>query len=527
MRFGFFMACVWMLAACGHSHQQLDALFDRAESVMNVHPDSAFTWLDGLHERMAMNQSQTARYALLLTRAANKTFEPLSEPPYDSLLNIALQEYDKPSIERSIALLYRGRVRMEQQHWQGAMSDLQEAYRLIQTYPQEREYHRHVLSSLSGVYQVLGFDDEAFETTREFAGYCQADIDKSVVYSQMGDYFNNHEMPDSALYYQRLAYHLAQRAGDENLSTMYAHRIGDVFLYMEHYDSALIFLNYPGHPAYLDGRIGQAFHYNGQEDSAYHYLKKYVESDLDVKEIEPFKLLYEVEKERGELANAYRHLEASMLLADSLVSAHDNSGDITSLMVAHREEMATHIQQAKAKEERIMLTSGFIVLALLAYSVYLQRLRRKDLKLKDTINKLLEKDRIIFDNQQQIEEYDRSIAGLNKEKQLLQNWMLEQTPIFKKVKQLSLQDFTKPYECKVLSYKEQKELKTTLFGLCASYVGEMRSNYPRLEDDDILLLCLKKYTDFDANTVALCFGTTSKHTINQRRYRMKERLNNA
>ena len=82
----------------------------------------------------------------------------------------------------------------------------------------------------------------------------------------------------------------------------------------------------------------------------------------------PYKILIE-----GELANAYRHLEASMLLADSLVSAHDNSGDITSLMVAHREEMATHIQQAKAKEERIMLTSGFIVLALLAYSVYLQR----------------------------------------------------------------------------------------------------------------------------------------------------------
>lgn len=520
-----YMALGWMITACVRSHPQVESLFSQAETLMIEYPDTAFSMLNSLPNKEQLSAKETARYAILLTRAANKSYHSLTEPPYDSLLNIALRQYNSGTKERAVALLYKGRVKMDQQHWQEAMPLLQEAHAIMMRHPEEKEYLRHILSSLSGNYQVLGYEDEALQATQELLTLCESAIDKSVALSQIGDFYNNKELLDSALLYQKQALALALEAGEKNLMSMYGHRIGYIYLSMEYYDSALVWLDKPNHPVYLDARIGEAFYHIGQTDSAYHYLMRYVNSDTQPKDIEAYRLLYQIDKERGELSQAYAHLEASVLLVDSIAATLDNGAEIDSLIMTHRAELAAQEQRAKAAEERNWLITLFVVVTLLAFIVYQYRLRMKDRQLKESINKLLEKDRIIFDNQQQMEEYSRSISGLSQEKQLLQNWLFTQTPIYKKIEELGQQDFTKPALCKVLTHKERKELNSTLFDLCAPFVEEMRSLYPRLEEDDILLLCLEKYTNFDANTVALCFGTTSKHTINQRRYRMKERFN--
>lgn len=522
----FCMTQMWILWACSPSHPQVESLLKRAETVIMDQPESTFVMLDGLHLRQPMSNDEAAQYAILLTRAANKTYQDLTAPPYDSLMQVAVKHYSGRSVNRAVALLYMARVEMEQQQWTTAMGHLQEAERLIQKYPQETEYQRHILSSLSGVYQVLGYEDEAMQASEQLAQLCTTDTDRSVVLSQMGDYYNNKEMLDYALHYQQQALRLAHQAADNHLADMYAHRIGYIFLSMERYDSALVYLNTPEHPIYIEGRIGEAFYYSGQKDKAYLSLCRYVESDTHPKDIEPYRLLYEIEKERGDLPSAYQRLESALLLADSIAETLNRSAEMDSLIVAHQKEMVAQEQKAKAQSERQLLITAFVVLVLLAVVFYQHRLRRKDRKMEELMGHLLEKDRMIVDSQQQIAQYNQSIEDMHERQQLLQNWLLKQTPIYHKVDELSRQDFTNPKMCKVLSFKEQNELKAILFSLCANYVEEMRSNYPRLEEDDILLLCLEKYTDFDANTVALCFGTTSKHTINQRRYRMKERLNN-
>jgi hypothetical protein len=147
---------LWMMGACSPQHPQVEAVLQRAEAVMTEHPDSAFAWLEDLHLRQPMTHDEGARYGVLLTRAANKTYQDLSQPPYDSLMQAAVEHYGRRTANRAVALLYMGRVEMEQQQWTSAMSHLQEAQRLIQKYPAETEYRRHILSSLSGVYQVLG-----------------------------------------------------------------------------------------------------------------------------------------------------------------------------------------------------------------------------------------------------------------------------------------------------------------------------------------------------------------------------------
>lgn len=518
-----YILLLWMLASCSQSHPQVEILFQQAEAVMMERPDSVFRLLDSLHLRQQLNLGETARYAVLLTRAANKTYRSLADSPYDSLMQIAVKQYKGDSKNRAIALLYLGRVRMEQQRWQEAMTYLQESYRLMQRYPEEKEYRRHILSSLSGDYQVLGYDDEAMAATRELLELCDDDTDRSVALSQLGDFYNNKEKLDSALHYQHLAFDLAQKSNEDNLASMYANRIGYIFLSLERYDSALVYLNKSGHPVYLDDRIGEAYYYLGQPDSAVIYLKHYVESPIESKNTEAYRLLYLIEKNRGNLPQAYNHLEQAMLLADSTIATLDRGAEIDSLIMSHHTQLATQAQQAQSREERNWLLMAFITVILLACLCYQYILRKKDRKMKEMMERLLEQDRIIVDSRQQIAEKQESIEGLHQEKQYLQNWLFTQTPIYHKIVELGKQDFSKPKECKVLSFKEQKDLKDSLFSLCSSFVSELRTDFPRLEEDDILLLCLEKYTNFDANTIALCFGTTSKHTVSQRRYRMKER----
>ncbi|MCR4765107.1 MAG: hypothetical protein K5856_02905 [Bacteroidaceae bacterium] len=521
-----FILMLYLMVACGRSHPQVETLLQQAENIITKHPDSAFVLLNHLHQHQPMTQEEIARYAILLTRAANKTYQSLAEPPYDSLMQEALRHYNRNSVNRAVALLYKGRVEMEQQRWVAAMDHLQEADRLIQRANDITEYHRHILSSLSGVYQVLGYEDEAMQTSERLAKLCTTDADRSVVLSQMGDYYNNKEMLDYALHYQHEALRLARQAGDAQLSSMYSHRIGYIFLSMEQYDSALVYLNTPLHPVYIEGRIGEAFYYTGQQDSAFQMLSRYVQSDEQPKDIEAYRLLYEIEKERGHLPQAYQMLETALVLADSIAETLDRNAEMDSLIVAHQKEMVAQQQKTKAREERNWLIMAFVVVVLLAVVFYQQRLRKKERKVEELMGHLLEKDRLIVDSQQQIAQYSQSIDDMHEHQQLLQSWLFTQTPIYHKIVELSQQDFSDPKLCKVLSYKERNDLITTLFSLCANYVEEMKTTYPRLEDDDILLLCLEKYADFDANTIPLCFGTTSRHTISQRRYRMKERLTN-
>ena len=85
------------------------------------------------------------------------------------------------------------------------------------------------------------------------------------------------------------------------------------------------------------------------------------------------------------------------------------------------------------------------------------------------------------------------------------------------------QQKTTKENCKVLNVADQESLKKLLFHIYAEDVREWRRRYPRLSEGDLLLLCLQKM-NFDRKTIAICFGYEDTHTINQRLFRMKERM---
>ena len=110
------------------------------------------------------------------------------------------------------------------------------------------------------------------------------------------------------------------------------------------------------------------------------------------------------------------------------------------------------------------------------------------------------------------------------EKEGLRTWLFKQSGIYQKVEKLSKQKVTSKKELTVLTNHEQKVLKEVVMELYADYISDTQTQYPLLTDEDLLYLCLEK-AGFSYQTIALCFGNTTTHVVAQRKYRIKERMN--
>ena len=126
--------------------------------------------------------------------------------------------------------------------------------------------------------------------------------------------------------------------------------------------------------------------------------------------------------------------------------------------------------------------------------------------------------------EQQIEEREQAIARLKEEKQQLLDWLFTQSSIYKRVITLSEQTTTNKKQMKALTTTEQEQLKKTVFGIYTSYISFLHNEYPQLTENDQLLLCLQE-TSLSPLSIAICFGYTDTHPLNQKRYRLKERMN--
>ena len=105
----------------------------------------------------------------------------------------------------------------------------------------------------------------------------------------------------------------------------------------------------------------------------------------------------------------------------------------------------------------------------------------------------------------------------------MRNWLFKQSDIYNKVIKLSKQNVSSKKELKVLTDTEQKKLMETVLDVYADYISDMRTQYPKLTDEDFLYLCLDE-AGLSPQTISLCFGNTDTHALAQRKYRLKGRM---
>lgn len=540
-------------SACSH-HKESETLFLHADSLMEEHPDSALRLLTLLPEEIKeFSNKECARYALLLARATDKSQQSLL--PCDSLLEVALDYYDDDKKERAVALLYKGRLLVEMEKEEEAISYLQDGLTIINNFPKEIKTKNLLLSSLGNIYFDAGYYDEAMKVYQAFYKCCVTDLDKSIALNDISSYYCLIDEKDSTLMIQRKALEYAIASGDSAMIAYSNHLLSLEFNDFDELDSALYYAqkaikelpqneNFGNYYANLGDLLSQS---EDNKELATHYLQKGLR-DCPIKgKAGCLRNLYDLEKESGNYEAAILYLEEYSAIIDSLYTM-EQSSEIQQLIHEYNTKMRVREEQLRGNRIIYLTTAGFVFACFLIILIYQNRINRKNRlqllykqSLEQKQNKLsslqttIENNRLIItllhqeqsdlaqEKEKQIEEREHIIANLTEEKHRLLNWLLAQTDIYKKVLALSKQTVSDKKQMKALTNSEQGLLKTTVFEIYRDYTESLKTKHPKLTEDDLLFLCLQE-TSLTPQSIAFCFGYTDTHTLNQKKYRLKERM---
>lgn len=549
-----FLFCLSLvgMVACSRPDVGREALLVRADSLLDQLPDSALALLQPLRTER-MDRQEAARYALLLARATNKCFRPLL--PCDSLLDIALKYYDDPTPERAVALLYKGRL-VEEMGWQEeATRLLQEALSITARFPEAQETRRHILSSLGNLYFYSKNYDASLPVYRQLYECCETEVDRAIALKYIASYYAVKGQMDSSLVAGKQALDCAIAAQD---SFMIANNLLAISLAFNEHDSASHYARLALH--WVPEEHSKTEYYynlgtlfaedNRTQDSALFYLEKVKDDSTFKDRFLCFQDLAHLEEAQGDYRVANTYLQQYIMYVDSLIFS-EQSTEIEQLIYKHGIQMKVREEQMRSQRLRERMVTGFLLCLVgivvlfhyrlskrkrkqRIYEAHLTYTREKINALQTTIEdntviiELLRKEHRQLEEEVQrgeleVREREAVIAGLKKEQEVLQNWLFSQTAIYKKVQALRKQWVGGNKEQKVLDAAGRQKLKETVLDLYSSQVKEWRAHYPRLSEDDLLLLCLQ-FASFDSQSIAICFGYGDTHTINQRKTRIRERM---
>lgn len=550
------LSLLLLLLSCSQSNET-GTLFLHADALMEEHPDSVLQLLDLPPEEIKeLSGNECARYALLLARATDKC--KLSLLPCDSLLNVALDYYDDDEKEKAVALLYKGRLAVEMKKAEEATTCFQKGLTIIQDFPEELKTKNLLLSSLGNIYFDAGYYDKSMEIYETMYECCTTYLDKSIALNNISTYYCLIDEKDSTLMFQHQALNYAIASGDSLQIAMSKHNLSLEFDSFDELDSALYYAKMALKELPQKENHGNCYFNLGDlllktgknKDSALYYLTKALDDIPIESKASCLKSLYNLEKENGDYKTANTYLEEHSAIIDSLFYM-EQSTEIQQLIYEYNTKMRVREEQLKGKRIIYRTIVGFVsicMLIILAYQNHINRKKRIQLQYKQSLeqaqNKLSSLETTIENNQlmitllkqeqnnlkqehenkeQQVEEREQTIARLKEEKQQLLHWLFAQSSIYQKVITLSKQTSSNKKQMKALTTTEQEQLKKTVFGIYQSYISFLHNEYPRLMEDDQLLLCLQE-TSLSPLAIAICFGYTDTHPLNQKKYRMKKRM---
>ena len=544
-----------LMVACERSHPQVEAVLQQTDALMEAHPDSAFSLLDSLHYRQPMSKKETARYALLLAKATDKTYQSLI--PCDSLLNVALRYYEKPTADRATALLYKACLEDEVNHDEEAIKHLQEARLILKDYPEEKNIMGILLSLLGDLYYQHKHYADCLPVYQESLQLSETDRDKAVSLHDIGSYYTMTNQKDSALFYHQEALKYALICSDSLLIANEYHYLALCQNVFSQVDSALYYENLAltnmpenaprGWLYYEVGSLMQQAGYSS--DSITFYINKAVEDSAFTGRFLASRLLSNVEQQNENYKDAIIHLQNYVEYADSL-NTEERSVDVQQLIYDYDTRLKVKDEQAKNEREqeriiRIILLASFLLMisALYLYFKYRQGRLKENHEKEMMLSKLSALQESILKDQETIEELkteatdtlsemkrmnliieekEKSIEKYRRQALEISNHYFSQTESYNKI--ISRAKVRKNKQSlQVFTQKEQSTLKDELFGIYSTYVSQLMKDYPLLKDEDLMLLCLEA-AGIGNQAIALCLGSVDYHIVYSRKARMRERM---
>lgn len=546
---GFACFLCWLCLSCT-PQRPTHPLLGKAAALMEAHADSAFSVLRSVGPLENMTPADKADYALLLAEATDKSGYSLL--PCDSLLNIALHVYDENTRKRAIAFLYKGKVQQEMENSADALKSYRMALEILSEYPQEFYWKGFVYNMLGGIYGTQNLYAQAKDM------YVKACYNDSLAHhthhlisslSNLGVAYIGYGNIDSAFICQQRALHLSLSTDSFLLHTIYGN-FGDLCARTGRNEIAITCLKraYDACRGREDSlqclwNLGE-FYYNTQQlDSALYYLNQSKEaSNVHIRYLSFFDL-YAIAKQQNDIEAALEYLEISTQLEDSIYSTNVAT-ELEKKTYRWNADAQVRREHFKAKRRIYGIVSIAVILLLLTVIIYQQILKNKKIqqsnykyllhKLKqnlmdmqrdiagreNTIAELRQKQEI---RAGEIEEKEREIESMKMEKEKLRNWLFRQSALYAKIEKLSAQQRHNKERIAVLTNADQRQLRVIVSQIYADYIEQLRTQYPKLNEDDILLLCLQ-LADLSPFAIALCFGNNDAQIVAQRKYRMKSKM---
>ena len=347
---------------------------------MEEYPDSAYSLLDSLHYRQSLSKKETARYALLLAKATDKTYQSLI--PYDSLLNVALRYYEKPTAERATALLYKGCLEDEVNHDEEAITHLQEARLILKDYPEEVGTRRITLGLLGDLYYQHKHYEDCLPVYQETLELCETDRDKAITFQDISSYYTMAEEKDSAYNYHRKAIEHAVLTKDSFLIANTYRSLAMAYDVFHESDSLLHYLKVALDYA-QDGRLkSQILYLLGEElyesnkDEAVFYIYQAINDSAFVNSKQVSDNLSIIEKDRGNLDVAYEYLQEYVTWLQSLY-ANERSVDVQQLIYDYDTKLQLQTEQSKAKQRQSNIIILFCIVCFIIVTTFIYLYNRK------------------------------------------------------------------------------------------------------------------------------------------------------
>lgn len=414
----FCLSSLLFLASCGWRERAIPVELARADSLMEVRPESAMAYLASL-DSFVQGEPEYVRmyYALQQIKAQDKCYIPHTSDSVILSLVRYYTDYGTPDQQ------------MEAYHYLGSVyRDMGDAPRAVEAYQKAADIGKESGSRrndiLGRTYEQVGYRlayqglyDEALRAYKESHHYfLNTSINKGKILSlrNIARMYNAQSNIDSAIYYYEKAYTLAASTNDLQRENDILSELSCIYIDEGKYDAAQMLykqISDKEDPNMLYG-LGCIYKDSMRLDSATYYIQKANATGNIYMRHMTYYLLAELEQQKGNYISALNHALSCIHVADTIkrITRTEAIAKVNSLYnYQHTEKENNHLRiendQKKIRNYQLIL---FIIILLITGIEYfsLSNKRKKE---------AIEKERKLRKLKE--EQYERSMDSLKMNEQ--------------------------------------------------------------------------------------------------------------
>lgn len=344
----------------------------QADSLMNLHPDSALNMLESISTDSLKTKADRAYHALLLTQARDKNYIVQTD---DSLIQVAVRYYDTHENAPLQARAYYcwGSLYRDRNDYSQAIDKYTIALSHINGRSENAELKASLYSNLGYLYYTQGLSTEAdsiyqraellAKSQKDTASLCYTLSQRGMISLEQGKtYYPKAEQQ------KQQALSIGKAFSDSTILVPIYHSLSMLYSLMPKPGQALLYarLNYSGlkdtqHCYRTFLLLGNAYFINGQYDSAGIFLQKILKAEryYDTK-ADACMRLSEIAQKKGDMETSIL-LERKRTMYQDSAQINQQGHDILNTVIAHERNNSNTISK---RSTYILCTVSTIFLAI-------------------------------------------------------------------------------------------------------------------------------------------------------------------